>query len=338
MEIIMSRLCSRWLVLGAVLFLQACNINAFRTGGNSEKGYFQVAPTGSLAVDGWLTYTVRDWEFLGAAVSGINFKLVSASNDAAAHIRTMTPAADLTVDGLAPGQSRIAFNAVADGDSIDDAFTIDVQAVTHLGIGGCSQGGVYVRGTNGKVVYAFLNAATAPIKGLGLYPFTVEPASGATFLPDLSTTEAWTFAIPPTAPNLVRVVSTLAGDYADYTMTIIDKSDIDGVVPTTASSNTHYGKSITVGAAPVSQGRPICAQIRQIVTSSTPAICKPIKDGFDVSSVELLDDSVQVDFIAAGTCILTLVLPDLGVTVAWPPWTLTTLEPPSSGGGHDDDD
>ena len=330
--------CSRYWLLGALIFLQACNIDAFRKGGNSEQGYFKIDPTGSLAVGGWLTYSVRDWEALGSNVSGINFRLVSASNDEAARIRSITPAADLVVDGVAPGQSRIDFKAVADGDQIDDAFTIDVQSVTHLGLSGCSDRSVYVRGTNGPMAYVFLNDTTARIKGLGLYPFTLQPVGGVTFLPDLSTTSAWQFAIPETAPDLVRVVSTLPDDHADYTMTIIDKSGIDGIVPTPASSNTNYGRSMTFAAAPVSAGRPVCARTRRVVTSTTPAICKPIKDGFDVSTIELLEgDAVRVDFIAAGTCILTLSLPDLGVTVAWPPWTLTTPEP-QGGGGHDFDD
>ena len=73
---------------------------------------------------------MRDYEFAVANVPSIGFQLGSATNDAAAPIRSMNPSADLVVDGLAPGQSRIDFSAMADGDRIDDAFTIDVQAMS----------------------------------------------------------------------------------------------------------------------------------------------------------------------------------------------------------------
>ena len=333
----MASICLRCCALGALVLLQACNKGLFRTDGNSEKGYFQVEPTDNLAVGGWLTYTVRDYEFALTNVSGIGFQLVSASNDAAAHIRSMNAKADLVVDGLAPGQSRIDFSAMADGDRIDDAFIIDVEDVTHLRFTPCRNGGVYVRGTEGQVTYTFSNSTVASIKGLGLYPFAIAPAASVTFKPELSTESAWQFAIPESAPDGVRLVSTVPGDTAEYAMTIIDARAIDGVSASTASSNTYYGRTMTVPALPVSAGRPLCAQFRRIATSTTPSICKLIGDGLGVSSLELGTDTVRVNFIAAGTCSITLSLPDLGITVAWPTWNLTTAEPTGGGGSSWDD-
>ena len=333
----MASTCLRCCAIAAIFLLQACNKGLFRTDGNSEKGYFQVEPTDNLAVGGWLTYTVRDYEFALANVSGIGFQLVSASNDGAAHIRSMNPNADLVVDGLAPGQSRIDFSAMADGDRIDDAFLIEVQAVTHLRFTPCREGGVYVRGTDGQVNYTFSNSDVATIKGRGLFPFAIAPAAGVTFKPELSTENVWQFAIPGSAPDGVRLVSTVPGDIAEYAMTIIDARAIDGVSASTASSNTYYGRTMTIPALPISAGRPLCTQLRRIATSNTPSICKLIGDGLGVTSLELGTDTVRVDFIAAGTCSITLSLPDLGITVAWPPWKLTTAEPTSGGGSSWDD-
>lgn len=332
----MTWLLSRSGPLAAVVLLGACDLNLYRTNGNSEKGYFQIEPTESLAVGAWLTYTVRDYEFAADDDSGIGFRLVSTSDDEAARIRTMTPAADVVVDGLAQGRSRVAFSAVADGDRMDDAFTIDVQDITRVRFGACSDGGVYVRGTDGQVSYAFSNSAVSVIKGLGLYPFSMIPPEVVTLKRDLSTVDFWQFAIPQTAPDTVRLISTLPGDASDFAMTVIDPRAIDGVISTAGSSNSYYGRVMTIRASPVSAGRPVCAKLRRTVSTTTPSVCTLIKDGLGVISMEVTGDTVMVDFVTAGKCILTLLLPDLGVTVAWPPWVLTAPQP-SGGGSHFDD-
>jgi hypothetical protein len=149
--------------------------------------------------------------------------------------------------------------------------------------------------------------------------------------------DAWQFSIPTAAPDEVRLVSVVAGDAADLVMTMIDAKAIDGVISTPDSSNTYYGKLMTLTALPTSAGRPVCAKLRRVVASTTPSICKLFKEGLDVTSLEVSDDTVKVDFIAAGKCILTLSLPELAVTVAWPPWNLTTAEPHGGGGGDFDD-
>jgi hypothetical protein len=41
----MSSPLTRWLALGALVLLPACDLNINRTGGNSEKGYFEIEPT-----------------------------------------------------------------------------------------------------------------------------------------------------------------------------------------------------------------------------------------------------------------------------------------------------
>jgi len=166
--------------LACLLLLTSCG-DFFDKLGNSDKGYFAISPQASLARGGWLTYTVRDYEASGPNRAGISFQILGVTNDAAAHIQSENTVADLVVQGLTEGSSHVDFRAVADGKTIDDGFNLTVAEVNSLGFGACYyKGGVYVRGTDGSVAYTFNMGAYPPVKGLGLYPFTLSPQNAVT--------------------------------------------------------------------------------------------------------------------------------------------------------------
>jgi hypothetical protein len=316
-----------------LLLLPACG-DFFEKLGNSDQGYFEISPRTSLARGGWLTFTVRDYELDDKGSSSIGFQLIGVSDDSTAHIQSVgETTADLVVQGLAVGSSHVDFRAVADGETRDDGFTLTVEEVTRLGFDPCYQNGTYVRGTDGPVRYTF-NPGTYPtVKGLGLYPFTVNPSDAVTLRTDVSTDTNWVFTIPATAPAQVALASSLPNDQARFAMNIIDRSAIDGVFPTDTSATE--GTTMHLSMLPSAAGIPVCVYTRRKVTSSTPSACRLVTDDGDVASLMTDDDSVQVHFVGAGTCKLLLEIAELAFSAAMP---AVTVSPHASGGGDDWDD
>jgi hypothetical protein len=301
--------------------------------GNSDKGYFAINPTASLARGAWLTYTVRDYELGAPDRPGIAFELLGTTNDAAAHIVSASSAADLIVQGLAVGSSHVDFRGVADGKTIDDGFTLTVTEARWLSFSPCYNGGVYVRGTDGPVGYAFNWNSYPPVKGLGLYPFTVSPPDAVTLRADASTDEQWLFTIPADAPPTVTLTSSLPGDdQSQFAMTIIDASAIDGVFSTGTSGGSD-GESVYINVMPSAAGVPVCIRAPRTVTSTTPSVCAFATDSGDVASLVTDQGMVKLHFVGAGTCKLTLDMGALGVSTAL---TAIAVSPHSSGHHHDD--
>jgi len=328
---------NRALRLGAVAFLLAlpsCG-DLFDRLGNSDKGYFDISPEASLARGAWLTYTVRDYELAAPDRPGISFELLGATNDAAAHIQSMSAVADLVVQGLAEGSSHVDFRAVADGKTIEDGFTLTVTEARSLGFSACYyMGGVYVRGTDGPVAYTFNPGAYPPVKGLGLYPFTLSPPDAVTLRPDVSTDERWVFAIPADAPPTVVLASSLPGDQSQFAMTIIDASAIDGVFSTGTSGGTE-GESVYINVMPSAAGMPVCVRAPRTVTSTTPSVCALVTDSGDVASLVTDEDTVELHMVGAGTCKLKLDVGALGVSADL---TAIAVSAHTSSGHHHHDD
>jgi hypothetical protein len=322
----------RLAAFACLLILPACG-DFFDKLGNSDKRYFEISPEASLARGGWLNYTVRDHEVGGPNQAGISFQILDVTNDAAAHIQSADMVADLVVQGLSEGTSHIDFRAVADGKTIDDGFTLTVTEVTSLAFSACYyQGGVYVRGTDGSVVYSFNPAAYPPVKGLGLYPFTLSPQNAVTLRTDTSTDERWVFTIPAEAPATVVLASNLPGDDAQFTMNIVDESAIDGVY-STGSTGGIEGDTTPINIMPSAAGSPVCVGAPRTVTSRTPSVCRLVTDSGDVPSLVTDDDTAELHFIGAGMCTLTLEIAELGVSATM---STMTVSPHTSGDGRDD--
>jgi hypothetical protein len=322
--------------LGAVaclLVLPACG-DFFDRLGNSDQRYFEISPAASLARGGWLTYTVRDYEVGGPNRAGISFQILDVTNDAAAHIQSADTVADLVVQGLTEGRSHVDFRAVADGKATDDGFTLTVTEVASLGFSTCHDaGGVYVRGTDGPVLYTFNPGAYPPVKGLGLYPFTLSPQDAVTLRTDASTDQRWVFSIPAEAPSTVVLASTLPGDDAQFILNIIDASAIDGIYATGSTGGTE-GETTPINIMPSAAGSPVCIRTPRMVTSRTPSVCKLVSDSGDVTSLVTDEDTAELHFVAAGACTLTLEIGTLGVSAAL---STLTVSQPSSGHHHFDD-
>jgi hypothetical protein len=317
-----------WLFL-----LPACG-DFFEKLGNSDQGYFEISPQNSLARGGWLTYTVRDYELGSTGSSNIGFELLGVSDDSTAHILSVgQTTADLVVQGLAAGSSHVDFRAVANGESRDDGFTLTVEEVTRLGFDPCHSNGTYVRGTDGRVSYTFNPGNYPTAKGLGLYPFTMNPTDAITLRTDVSTDTNWVFTIPPAAPAQIVLASSLPGDSARFTMNIIDRSAIDGVFPTATIATE--GTTMQLDLLPSAAGVPVCVQAKRKVTTTTPSACQLLTDDGDVPFLTTYEDSVQVDFIGTGTCRLVLEIAELIFSAAM---TAVTVSPHPSGGGGDWDD
>lgn len=319
----------------ASLLLSGCG-DLFEKLGNSDQGYFEINPRTNLARGGWLTFTVRDYELDGDGPSDIGFQLLGVSNDSAAHIQSIGKStADLTVQGLAVGSSHVDFRAVADGENRDDGFTLTVQEVTRLGFDPCAPGGIFVRGTDGSVKYAFNPGSYPTVKGLGLYPFTMSPNDAVTLRTDASTDTDWVFTIPPTAPAEVVLSSSLPSDPARFAMNIVDRSAIDGVF--SAGSSATAGTHTTLTLVPSAAGRPVCVHAKRRITSSTPMVCKLVTDAADeVASLSTDANSVSVHLVAAGACKLILEIAELAFTGAMPELTVSPHTSSSGGGDWDD--
>lgn len=321
--------------LGAVaclLVLPACG-DFFDRLGNSDQRYFDVSPEASLARGSWLTYTVRDYQAGGPDRAGISFQILDVTNDAAAHIQSADMVANLVVQGLSEGTSHVDFRAVADGKTIDDGFTLAVTEVTSLGFSACYYlGGVYVRGTDGPVVYTFNPGAYPLVKGLGLYPFTLSPPNAVTLRTDVSTDERWVFTIPAGAPPTVVLASTLPGDDAQFTMNVVDASAIDGVY-STGSTGGIQGDTTPINIMPSAAGSPVCVRAPRQVTSRTPSVCRLVTDSGDALSLMTDEDTAKVHFIGAGMCTLALDIAELGVSATL---SSMTVSPHTSGEDGDD--
>jgi len=324
--------------LAALAALAACGgCDLFRTGGNSDRGYFQIEPAADVARGGQLTYAVTDFEILPpAGRRDIGFELLSVSDPSVAEVRDSFSDGTVVIAGVAAGPAHVDFRARADGDLIEDGFALAVREVTRLQLSSCDAGGVYLRGAPAPVSYRFNPAESPALKGRGLYPVEALPPDAAVLQPDASDTETWVFDVGPASPGEVVLRSTLPGDDAHLVMTIVDPSAIDGVAP--LSGPVSAGETRTIDVRPRAGGHPVCNRLSATVRSLTPSIC-----GFDhgqADSLEVSEPTAALTFLASGTCQITLVVGDLGLALAWQSVTVSPAPIGDGGGGHhhhDDD-
>jgi hypothetical protein len=309
----------------------------FRTGGNSDRGYFEIQPTTDLALGGQLTYAVSDFELLPpSGPQDIGFELLSVSDPDGVQVLDSATDGTVVVAGIGPGAAHVSFRARADGDLIEDGFNITVRQVTRLQLVNCGTDGVYLRGAPAPVSYHFDPGVSPTLKGRGLYPVQALPPDGAVLQPDAPDTEIWMFNVGSAAPSQVVLESTLPEDDAQLIMNIIDPSGIDGVAP--ISGTIYAGDTRNIDVLPRAAGRPVCSRMHAVVRSLTPSVC-----GFDhgtKATADVTGPTVALTFLMTGDCRIQLELADLGLQLAWQTVTATAA-PASSGGGsqhhHDDD-
>jgi hypothetical protein len=314
-------------VLVQLLSCQALN-DLDPTGGNSEKGYFEISPGTTLAKGAHLTYTIGDYETFSGTAGHINLKDPSSDDTGIAKIASYDEDGLVELRGVGVGKTRISFTAQADGRTISDAFSVQVVKVTGLAFLPCSSDGTYVRGDQAKIGYVFKSRVSKDVHGLGFYPFETSPSKGLTLQKSASTTTEFSFFIEDDAPSKISIQSTLSGDNAELSLAIVDQDDFDDVAALSPSS-TECGSSITVDLRPRVNGRPVCSNIRRVLRSLNPNACSI--DGASDNKLETTNLSATVRLDAIDLCQLSLEFPDADKVFTFESFVVTASQ--SSGGG-----
>lgn len=254
-----------------------------RTGGNSKKGYFSISPDADLAKGAHLEWTVVDYESFSGGDGAIGLDDVNSEKDAVAAIAHVDSDGIIDIKGVGKGESRISFSAKADEQTIEDSFDVRVVEVTDLTFYPCSTDGAYVRGERALIPYRFNPSASKDVLGLGLYPLTLSPESGASLEKAASTTTAFSLSIADDAPSTVTIRSKLTGDDSALALYIVDRSDFDGVTKL-SSTTAERGQTLTLDLRPLVNGRPVCSAVRRVLRSLVPSACS-ITGGSDGCSI-----------------------------------------------------
>ena len=299
-----------------------------RTGGNSDKGYFEVSPDADLAKGSHLEYTVGDYESISGTAGNIGLEAPSSEDRGVAELVSFDDFGLIELKGVNAGETRISFTARADDESIDDGFNVRVVSVTDLKFVPCSTAGAYVRGEQVRLPYQFNADASKDVLGLGYYPFKTSPTTGLSLRKEASTTTFFSLYVEDDAPSEVTIRSTLSGDDSALALYIVDQSDFDGVAPL-STMTTDRGQSFTVDLRPLVNGRPVCSNVRRVLRSLNPNACS-IANAID-GELDTSELSATVSLDAVDFCLLSLEFPGADVTYSFDPIIVT--EPASSSGG-----
>jgi hypothetical protein len=304
-----------------------------RTGGNSDKGYFQIEPECHLAQGAHLDFTVGDYESIAGSVSGIDLTEPEAKDASIVKVVDFDRDGGLKLEGLDAGETRIAFTADADGDTLEDSFAVKVVEVTKLSFLPCATDASYVRGEQVKLSYRFNASAKKDVLGLGYYPFTISPKSALTLNEGSSTVEFFSFLVDSDASDSVVLASSLSGDDTALVLTIVDEDEFDAVVPVDTSTIT-TGSSLQLDLRPQVNGRTVCSQVRRVVRSAYPGVCSIV--GGTNGELETTESVAQIRFEMAGVCELYVEFP--GADLEFFLGSTIVTDPPSGGSSGGDGD
>jgi hypothetical protein len=282
--------------------------------------------------------TVQDYEISGSKTGDIGFRLRDPAPDPnVAKVRSSNTRGELVIDAVTDGTTTLAFRATADGDGLDDDYTLTVRTAVRLVLSACGDRGVFVRGMDAAVQYQLFAAESKPVKGLGIYPVEVLPATAASLVPASSDADAWVFNVSATAPDVVELRSTFPGDDGDLAMTVVDGSQVDTVLPPSFLTSPRQGETASITIVSAAGDRRVCSRLRKTIRSLTPDICRLVVDGRDLALVEnSLLETADVHFIAQGACRLVVTLVDLALDLGL--GDITVLPPAPKSSGHDRDD
>jgi hypothetical protein len=299
-----------------------------RTGGNSDQGYFQIAPTCNLAKGAYLEFSVGDFETLSGAASGIDMTEPVSEDEDVVSIRDYDSSGSLEAEGVDAGTSLISFSAKADGDVIDDSFELKVVEVKELAFEPCASGGVYVRGTRIELPYRFNPSSSKDVLGLGYYPFTISPEASMTLEESASTETYFSLVIEDAAEDSVTLSSSV--DDTTLHLAVVDMDAINGVASLGETTNS-TGAYLSIDLRPLVDGQPVCSKVRRIIRTNNPDACTI--EGATNGELETTELSAQLYLSAAGSCEVTVEFPDVSLLFSLGVFTVTAS---SSSSGTDD--
>jgi hypothetical protein len=322
------------IVLGAVSACQALDdIN--RTGGNSDKGYFEISPDANLAKGAHLVWTVKDYETFSGGKDNIDLSSVKSEDENVAKIVDYKETGSVEIKGNKVGNSRIHFTAKADDDTIDDRFSVRVVDVTDVKFLPCATNGAYARGEEAKIQYRFNDSASKDVLGLGLYPISFSPDTGITLNKNTSTVTTFSLFVDENAPSTVNIRSTLSGDDSELALFIVDPDEYDSISATTQAT-AESGQTMTLDLRPLVNGRPVCSAVRRVLRSEFPEACS-ISGAVD-GKLDTTAMTATVSLDAVGYCVLSLAFPGSDLKFSFDPIIVTEATQTSSGSHTNWDD
>jgi hypothetical protein len=298
------------------------------TGGNSEKGYFQIAPEADLAKGAKLSYSIGDYESLSGSESGVDLEDPKSSDTDVVAIQSFDDEGSVVLKGIDEGSASISFSARADGDRIDDEFLVRVTKVTKLSMAPCATNGAYARGKKAQIRYVFNEGAKRKVLGRGFFPFTVSPSSAMTLDKSGSDENYFAFEIDDDAADEIEIRSNISGDDEKLVLPIIDESEIDGLAALEPTS-TMAGATVDVDLRPTVNGRPLCSKIRKVFRSLNTHACTI--DGATDGELDTTASTATVLLNAVDACQLLVEFPDVSRDFVFE--TIYVTEPPRSSGG-----
>ncbi|MGC4069580.1 MAG: hypothetical protein QM784_33975 [Polyangiaceae bacterium] len=298
------------------------------TGGNSEKGYFQITPEADLAKGAKLTFSIGDYESFSGSKSGVDLEAPKSSDTNVVTVQSHDDEGSVVLKGVDEGSASISFSARADGDRIDDEFLVRVTEVTKLSLAPCVTNGAYARGKKAQIRYMFNEGAKRKVLGRGLYPFSVSPSSSMTLDKSGSDENYFAFEIDDDAADEIEVRSKISGDDEKLVLPVVDENEIEGLVALNPTS-TVAGATIDVDLRPIVNGRPLCSKIRKVFRSLNTHACTI--DGATDGELDTTAFTATVLLNAVDACQLLVEFPDISRSFAFE--TVYVTEPPRSSGG-----
>lgn len=316
MPISMSRTCSPLIVLA--VFATACQSQITGNEGNLVFSYTADDAVSDfnkpIAVGAKLQLRVRE---AGTNLPATIQSAISDDGDVLAVDSFTTN--QLILEAKSAGNVLIEVEAaVAGKDAVTDSVNMRAaEATRHELRHTCADATVrnFTYFANSEDIYVYYDLFTANNEaaiGYGLFPVTLEPASGATL--DQTSTSQFAYTLDLGDPGTLTLTSSI--DNSTLTMNLVSKADVDGaeLSPLSASTAILVNQNAFVSVSPTVGGERVCqAKMGMTAESLTPEICTVAVPGaVDDELKEALYESlfVRIDGLALGTCEFEVSLPD----------------------------
>jgi hypothetical protein len=210
--------------------------------------------------------------------------------------------------------------AQADGEKIDDQFSVTVVKVTKLSLAPCMTNGVYARGKKAALRYKFNDGAKRDVLGLGYYPFSIRPESDLSLDKSASDQSYFSVLLSGSAATEVTISSSVSGDDSKLVLSVVDESEIDAVAPLVPTS-TVQGSTLAVDLRPLVNGRPLCSNLRKVLRSINSYACTI--DGAVNGELDTTESSATVSLNAVDACQLFIEYPEVNLEFPLAPIIVT---------------
>ena len=286
-------------------------LDLFRKAGNSDEGYFLIDPyveLTNLVVGGKIDWQISDYE--GSSVGAAAKPREVKSSDAAVLGIGGVSGAVVTTTGVGAGQAKVSFKGDADGDVLDDSFSVKVIKPERLSLNACLFSSTYVRGMPAYVGLGFVDAMSELGFGYGYYPLALLPASDATINMDNRDPEFMRLDIPATAGDSVKIISALPNDTSELTLQLIDAAEITSVAPRPRDGELVQGLPVSLDLDVFAGEQRVCTSLEAKVTVQTPDTCRifPGPQSAPAKEATVFMHGVKVEGIGGGLCQIKIVL------------------------------